>query len=64
MHAREYVAAESPFESETLPQSLPQTEPAKAAETPHFPGVLTHWKLVKKNGAIALNTLLGHKEIH
>jgi hypothetical protein len=47
-----------------LSQSLPRTEPAKAAEPPLFPGVLTHWKLVKKNGALALNTLLGHKEIN
>jgi hypothetical protein len=47
-----------------LSQSLPQTEPAKTVEPSLFPGVLTRWKLVKKNGTLALITLLGHKEIH
>jgi hypothetical protein len=66
MHATEYVAAEGTFETQVqrLSQTLPQTEPAKTVEPPLFPGVLTRWKLVKKNGALALNSLLGHKEIH
>jgi hypothetical protein len=64
MHATEYIAAEGSFESQLLPQSLPQSEPAKTAETPLFLAVLTRWKLAKKNGAMALNTLLGHKEVH
>ena len=64
MHATEYIAAEVPYESKLLPQSLPRTEPAKPADTPLLLSVLTRWKLVKKNGAMALSTLLGHKEIH
>jgi hypothetical protein len=66
MHATEYVAAEGTFEMQVqrLSQSLPQTEPAKTVEPSLFPGVLTRWKLVKKNGTLALITLLGHKEIH
>jgi len=64
MHATEYIAAEASFESKLLPQSLTQSEPAKAAEPSLLLSVLTQWKLVKKNGAMALSTLLGHKEIH
>jgi hypothetical protein len=56
------MAAEGPFETKV--QLLPQTEPAKTAEPPLLLGVLTRWRVVKKNGAIALNTLLGHREIH
>jgi hypothetical protein len=62
MHATESMAAEGPFE--TKAQLLPPTEPAKVAEPPLLLGVLTRWKLVKKNGAIALSTLLGNREIH
>jgi hypothetical protein len=60
MHATEYVAAEGPFEA----KRLPQTGPARTAEPPHLLAVFTRWRLVKKNGGMALNTLLGDKEFH
>ena len=65
MHATEHRAAEVPIESQAqlLPESGPQIGLPKSAE-PLLPGMLTRWKLAKKNGALALSTLLGHREIH
>jgi hypothetical protein len=66
MRATQYIDAEVPIESKAqlLPESRPQTRLSKSVEPSLLPGMLARWKLAKKNGTLALTTLLGDKGVH